>query len=229
MINLPTTWNEERLEKEVIRFIKIAENHYNKSFLKYKLPQININSRLSSALGRVCATNGKVDKIEFAEYLIKGYTDEFIIGVIGHEVAHYIMFLIYKVNQNHNANFKSLCRVFGVNGGTRENEHRKYMKEEYKEYLKEKAEIEKTKSQKPQKSMKIRYVRTCPFCNARDYKKVAKDGSIKKWVSNFYCRKHNSKLVVYDLKEHLKYYDDNNTLKKVKMTKAEIENYKNIA
>lgn len=92
MIELPTTWNEERLEKERIRYIEIAEKHYDRSFLKYKLPQIKINARLSSALGRVCAKKGKVERIEFAEYLIKGYTDEFIIGVIGHEVAHYIMF-----------------------------------------------------------------------------------------------------------------------------------------
>lgn len=225
MINLDTSWNEKKLEKEIINFIRIAEKHYDKNFLKYKLPQIKINTRLSSTLGRVCAKNGKVESIEFAEYLIKGYTDEFIIGVIGHEVAHYIMFLIYKVNQNHNKNFKKLCIVFGVNGTTIEKEHKKYMKEEYKKYLEE-----KRNKNNPRNAMKIRYVRACleAGCNVKDFKKVAKKDSIKKWVTNYYCKKHNCRLVVYDLKEKVKYYNNNNRLQKIKMTSREIDLYRGI-
>lgn len=72
--------------------------------------------------------NEKVESIEFTEYLVKAYTDDFIIGVIGHEVAYYIMFLIYKVNQKHNNNFKKLCRVFGINRTAIEKEHKKIYK-----------------------------------------------------------------------------------------------------
>lgn len=225
MIELTTTWNEDRLEKEIIQYLKIAEKYYGKNLLKYKLPPVKINTRLSSTLGRVCSKNDKVERIEFAEYLIKGYTDDFIIDVIGHETAHYIMFLIFGTSQKHNSNFKKLCSVFGVNGTATEKEHKKYMKEEYKKYLEDKGN-----QYNPKNTMKIRYVRACPEtgCNVKDFKKIAKKDSIKKWVTNYYCMKHYCKLVVYDLKEKIKYYNCNNRLKKVKMTSEEIELYESI-
>lgn len=86
---------------------------------------------------------------------------------------------------------------------------------------------EKGNKDNPKNTMIIRYVRACleDDCNIKDFKKVAIKDSIKKWVTNYYCRKHNCRLVVYNLKEKVKYYNNNNRLHKVKMTSNKIEEY----
>ena len=222
--NVKTEYSE--VKAEVKKYITLCEEIYNRKF--DKSIQVNINSRLSRALGYFKYCGKRPVSIDISEKLLRGYEDEFISDVVGHEVAHYIMHQLGNYSEKHGKKFKSLCAKLGVCGKATTSAA-PFMTEEYKEY-KRQQNIKKANS-----NSKSRYVVACPNedCDITPkYFKVAKKDSITRWVNNYYCPKHGYCLVCYDTKEKLKYWAepedwafDTPTVESDKMTKDEIEKY----
>lgn len=78
---------------------------------------VEINSRLSTTLGRVDSLNagGYVTplKVMFSKSLINTATDEDIRQIILHEAAHYIAIIRSHEHHGHDAYFKDICAEIG--------------------------------------------------------------------------------------------------------------------
>lgn len=195
-------WNEIEIEKEIKKYLEVAGKHYKRSFTRKKIPAIIINGRLKRALGRVCFINGKPSSIEFSKKLFEKYNDTFISNVIGHETAHYITFLLSGKIEGHNQRFKNICNIINVQfDSSTITDIEKYIKEDYCE-----KEIKTPANEK-----EIRYVIKCNHCNVKDFRKVARNDSIKNWLSRI-CPIHGNDLSVYDLKEKKVYTKQNNKI-----------------
>lgn len=195
-------WDKIEIEKEIKKYLEIADNHYKRNFTQRKIPSIIINGRLTRALGRVCFLNGKPSSIEFSKKLFEKYNDNFISNVIGHETAHYISFLLSGKIEGHNQRFKNICNIINVQfDSSTITDIEKYIKDDYCE----------NERKTPVKEKDIRYVIKCNHCNVKDFRKVARSNSIENWLSRI-CPIHGNDLSVYDLKEKKVYTKQNNKI-----------------
>ena len=77
------------------------------------------NGRLTATLGRVCwDEEGKLEKIEFSKKFLASATEENIMDVILHELAHAFVFLETGEIHGHDATFRAMCARLGtINNG----------------------------------------------------------------------------------------------------------------
>lgn len=79
---------------------------------------VRINGRLSRTLGRVISTgaSGKTlapIRVEFSKELLETAADDSIIGVIKHEMAHWLVLAETHEDHGHDNVFKAMCRRIG--------------------------------------------------------------------------------------------------------------------
>ena len=77
------------------------------------------NGRLTATLGRVCwDEEGELEKIEFSKKFLTSATEENIMDVILHELAHAFVFLETGEIHGHDATFRAMCARLGtINNG----------------------------------------------------------------------------------------------------------------
>lgn len=77
------------------------------------------NGRLTATLGRVCWNeDGELDKIEFSKIFLASATEETIMDVIRHELAHAFVFLETGEIHGHDAEFRAMCRRIGTDNSS---------------------------------------------------------------------------------------------------------------
>lgn len=223
------TWNETKIRERALEYLEVAENHYKIS-LKRELPPVKINSRLSRALGRVCYRRNFLDgtveptSFEIGKFTLEKYNDYLIDKVIGHEVCHVITHFVYGAGHNHDSYFKSVCNVISekmgidINGTTTEKKCSDNIRDDYQETMKNKKETKKVVNER-----KVRYLLKCKECNCKNTYKRANRDSIENWVMNYSCRKHGHNLICYDIKDKIKYENNNGKFVRSKMDKTDIE------
>ena len=73
------------------------------------------NGRLKTTLGRVCYDEeGGLDKIEFSKTFLISATDENVISVVLHELAHAFVYLETGERHGHDKVFKAMCQRLGT-------------------------------------------------------------------------------------------------------------------
>lgn len=92
---------------------------HSQSFLKenfnieLKVP-IEVNGRLSSALGRFIINGGRADRIELSKNLLYNYNDTTIIDVLNHELVHYALYVLQKPYSDNDRYFIETCKRLNV-------------------------------------------------------------------------------------------------------------------
>ena len=77
------------------------------------------NGRLTATLGRVCWNKyGELEKIEFSKIFLASATEQNIIEVILHELAHAFVFLETGEVHGHDATFRRMCQRLGTSRDT---------------------------------------------------------------------------------------------------------------
>lgn len=117
-------WNEAKLRAEI-------ENTLAR--VGMKLPSsafVRINSRLSSTLGRTIMEENLKTKncrpigFEFSKKMCELSTDDFIVQIIRHEVAHWIVTTREKRLEGHSPYFKRVCAEIGcIEDNSRTKQH----------------------------------------------------------------------------------------------------------
>lgn len=219
-------WNKVEIRKQVLVFIGVAEEYFDKE-LASKVPEIKINGRLKSSLGRCCYYNIGCEieptRLEFAKFMFEKYSDDVIKSVIGHEVAHLITGLIYGGGHGHDKTFKQVCSILSSKTGIKISngtvEKNISLREEYIAKRKD-----KEKYIADRKKELGRYMVKCGDCDMTSFYKRAKKGSIESWILDYRCSNDNHKtgLICYDLKDKVKYTGDVIQVIKSKMTVEEM-------
>lgn len=81
------------------------------------------NGRLTATLGRVCwDEEGELEKIEFSKKFLASATEENIMDVILHELAHAFVFLETGEVHGHDAVFRAMCHRLGTNNDSTQTE-----------------------------------------------------------------------------------------------------------
>ena len=96
---------------EVIGFcLKTARQHHFRLYC-----EIRENARLTKTLGRVRYLDGEIECIEFSKSFLASATDESVIEVILHELAHAFVFLENDgYHDGHGPMFKAMCARLGT-------------------------------------------------------------------------------------------------------------------
>ena len=103
--------------EEVTKRVNEAFKKGGYDFNKYNI-ELKVNNRLSTTLGR-CMSKRAGDEwkpyaIEFAGKLLNNATDQEVIDVIYHEVAHALVGIETKEKHGHDAYFKAMCARIGT-------------------------------------------------------------------------------------------------------------------
>lgn len=75
---------------------------------------IEVNGRLSSALGRFISYRGQPRKIELSKTLLEDYDANTIFDVLNHELIHYALCTLKKPYHDHQAYFIDTCKKLNV-------------------------------------------------------------------------------------------------------------------
>ena len=75
---------------------------------------IEVNGRLSRALGRFISYRGKPRKIELAKSLLEDYDEKTILDVLNHELIHYALCTLQKPHNDNDKYFIDTCKRLNV-------------------------------------------------------------------------------------------------------------------
>lgn len=131
-----TNWTFEVLNNYINEVLEVAKKLFNFS---YKGFTISVNSRLTRAYARCWYTK---NQIEFSNFLLEDYTDDFVKSTIIHEMCHALSYQFdgkkSKIDHNHDATFKRMCRVLceelGVPDGSKASENGETRQEAIEKY-----------------------------------------------------------------------------------------------
>lgn len=131
-----TNWTFEVLNNYINEVLKIAKKLFNFNYEDFTIAK---NSRLKRAYARCWYTK---NHIEFSDFLLKDYADDFVKSTIIHEMCHALSYQFdgkkSKIDHNHDATFKRMCRALckeldvpdgskaSANGETRQEAIEKY-------------------------------------------------------------------------------------------------------
>lgn len=131
-----TNWTFEILNNYINEVLKVAKKLFN---FYYKDLTIAKNSRLKRAYARCWYTR---NHIEFSDFLLEDYVDDFVKSTIIHEMCHALSYQFdgkkSKTDHNHDATFKrmckALCKELGVPDGSKASENGETRKEAIEKY-----------------------------------------------------------------------------------------------
>lgn len=131
-----TNWTFEVLNNYINEVLEVAKKLFN---FNYKDFTIAKNSRLKRAYARCWYVK---NHIEFSNFLLEDYADDFVKSTIIHEMCHALSYQFdgkkSKIDHNHDATFKRMCRALckeldvpdgskaSANGETRQEAIEKY-------------------------------------------------------------------------------------------------------
>lgn len=131
-----TSWTFEVLNNYINEVLEVAKKLFNFNYRDFTIAK---NSRLKRAYARCWYTR---NHIEFSDFLLKDYVDEFVKSTIIHEMCHALSYQFdgkkSKIDHNHDATFKRMCRALckeldvpdsfkaSANGETRQEAIEKY-------------------------------------------------------------------------------------------------------
>ena len=131
-----TSWTFEVLNNYINEVLEVAKKLFNFNYRDFTIAK---NSRLKRAYARCWYTK---NHIEFSDFLLKDYVDEFIKSTIIHEMCHALSYQFdgkkSKIDHNHDATFKRMCRALckelGVPDGSKASENGETRKEAIEKY-----------------------------------------------------------------------------------------------
>lgn len=131
-----TDWTFKILNNYINEVLEVAKKLFN---FNYKDLTIAKNSRLKRAYARCWYTR---NHIEFSDFLLEDYVDDFVKSTIIHEMCHALSYQFdgkkSKIDHNHDATFKRMCRALceelGVPDGSKASENGETRKEAIKKY-----------------------------------------------------------------------------------------------
>lgn len=102
-----TNWNFEVLNNYINEVLKIAKKLFNFNYEDFTIAK---NSRLKRAYARCWYVK---NHIEFSNFLLEDYADNFVKSTIIHEMCHALSYQFdgekSKIDHNHDATFKRMC------------------------------------------------------------------------------------------------------------------------
>ena len=135
-----TDWTFEVLNTYISEVLEVAKKLFNFNYRDFTIAK---NSRLKRAYARCWYTK---NHIEFSDFLLEDYVDGFVKSTIIHEMCHALSYQFdgkkSKIDHNHDATFKRMCRVLceelgvpdgskaSANGETRQEAIEKYNQQE---------------------------------------------------------------------------------------------------
>lgn len=131
-----TSWTFEVLNNYINEVLEVAKKLFNFNYRDFTIAK---NSRLKRAYARCWYTR---NHIEFSDFLLKDYVDEFVKSTIIHEMCHALSYQFdgkkSKIDHNHDATFKRMCRALckelDVPDGSKASENGETRKEAIKKY-----------------------------------------------------------------------------------------------
>ena len=131
-----TDWTFKILNNYINEVLEVAKKLFN---FNYKDLTIAKNSRLKRAYARCWYTK---NHIEFSNFLLEDYVDDFVKSTIIHEMCHALSYQFdgkkFKIDHNHDATFKRMCRALceelGVPDGSKASENGETRQEAIEKY-----------------------------------------------------------------------------------------------
>lgn len=131
-----TDWTFKILNNYINEVLEVAKKLFN---FNYKDLTIAKNSRLKRAYARCWYTR---NHIEFSDFLLEDYVDDFVKSTIIHEMCHALSYQFdgkkSKIDHNHDATFKRMCRALceklGVPDGSKASENGETRQEAIEKY-----------------------------------------------------------------------------------------------
>ncbi len=135
-----TNWTFEVLNNYISEVLEVAKKLFNFNYRDFTIAK---NSRLKRAYARCWYVK---NHIEFSNFLLEDYVDNFVKSTIIHEMCHALSYQFdgkkSKIDHNHDATFKRMCRALckkldipddskaSENGETRQEAIEKYNQQE---------------------------------------------------------------------------------------------------
>lgn len=135
-----TNWTFEVLNNYINEVLEVAKKLFNFNYRDFTIAK---NSRLKRAYARCWYVK---NHIEFSNFLLEDYVDNFVKSTIIHEMCHALSYQFdgkkSKIDHNHDATFKRMCRALckeldvpdgskaSENGETRQEAIEKYNQQE---------------------------------------------------------------------------------------------------
>lgn len=135
-----TNWTFEVLNNYINEVLEVAKKLFNFNYRDFTIAK---NSRLKRAYARCWYVK---NHIEFSNFLLEDYVDDFVKSTIIHEMCHALSYQFdgkkSKIDHNHDATFKRMCRALckelgvpdgskaSANGETRQEAIEKYNQQE---------------------------------------------------------------------------------------------------
>ena len=133
-------WTFEILNNYISEVLEVAKKLFNYNYKSFTTAK---NSRLTRAYARCWYTR---NHIEFSNFLLEDYSDDFVKSTIIHEMCHALSYQFdgkkSKINHNHDATFKRMCRALckelGVSDGSKASENGETRQEIVEKYNQQK-------------------------------------------------------------------------------------------
>lgn len=131
-----TNWTFEILNNYINEVLEVAKKLFNFNYRDFTIAK---NSRLKRAYARCWYVK---NRIEFSNFLLEDYVDNFVKSTIIHEMCHALSYQFdgkkSKIDHNHDATFKRMCRALckelGVPDGSKASENGETRKEAIEKY-----------------------------------------------------------------------------------------------